>query len=301
MTQFYVYLHCKPCGTPFYVGKGDRKRSRQFTKRNFMHCNITAKYGRENISVFAFPCESEAIALSDEILTIAQLRAEGFVLANFTNGGEGTTGHVKTSEQRANLSAKLKGKVRTAAQNAAQSVLQRSRIRIPEEEIARGLKIAAAHKIRVVTPEAKAAASIAMVESWKLRVRNPETEAIKSAKIKAACALRFAHPDKVAARNTKLALQEQLKFEASIGAEERRAARYAKQGAERRGKKMPPASAELCAKRVIIGLGRLMSQETKDKIAASHRAKIRDPVADSINSLKTWETRRKNSITNPTS
>ena len=94
MDQFYTYLHCKPNGDPFYVGKGRRNRARQFfdSRRSKFHMNIVRKYGVENVGVFIFPCESEEQAFADEIQQIAQLRAEGFELANFTNGGEGHSG-----------------------------------------------------------------------------------------------------------------------------------------------------------------------------------------------------------------
>jgi hypothetical protein len=37
MAQFYTYLHCKPDGTPFYVGKGSGKRSNFMYDRNPHH------------------------------------------------------------------------------------------------------------------------------------------------------------------------------------------------------------------------------------------------------------------------
>lgn len=64
--QFYTYLHCKPNGDPFYVGKGcdtgSGRRSHAFGQRTKHHKNVVAKYGRDNIKVFVFPCESEAQA-----------------------------------------------------------------------------------------------------------------------------------------------------------------------------------------------------------------------------------------------
>lgn len=98
--QYYTYIHCKPDGTPFYVGKGRLNRAKYLShRRNDHHKKIVAKYGKENIGVFIFPCDSEAQALADEMQHIAQLRKEGYELANYTDGGEGHSG-LKWSEER---------------------------------------------------------------------------------------------------------------------------------------------------------------------------------------------------------
>lgn len=103
MTNFYTYLHCKPDGTPFYVGKGCARRAFHIGKpyfRNEHHLRVVEKYGRKNILIFVFPCESEEQAFADEIQQIAQLRLEGYVLANATNGGEGASGRVNTEIEK---------------------------------------------------------------------------------------------------------------------------------------------------------------------------------------------------------
>lgn len=111
--MYYTYLHCKPDGTPFYVGKGaDRyvvghgtdRRSHSKKNRSEYHKNTTAKYGWENILVYVFPCDSEAQALTDEIQQIAQLQRAGYALCNLTDGGEGCSGLVHTFETRRKLS-----------------------------------------------------------------------------------------------------------------------------------------------------------------------------------------------------
>jgi hypothetical protein len=96
--------------------------------------NVVAKYGREAVLMFAFQCDSDEQAKRDEIQHIAQLRAEGYALSNYTDGGEGNyggkaseekrkklsdaakrrpclvAGHIKSVEERAKLSAALKGR-----------------------------------------------------------------------------------------------------------------------------------------------------------------------------------------------
>ncbi|HEX8894457.1 MAG TPA: hypothetical protein VF783_14095 [Terriglobales bacterium] len=98
--QYYTYIHCKPDGAPFYVGKGREYRALLSGKRNIHHQRIVAKYGEENIGIFIFPCESEERALADEMQQIAQLRKEGYELANMTDGGEGHSGLKWTEERR---------------------------------------------------------------------------------------------------------------------------------------------------------------------------------------------------------
>jgi hypothetical protein len=109
--QFYTYLHCLPNGNPFYVGKGIRNRAYQFdTGRNNHHKNIVAKYGRANIKVYIFECDTEAQAFEDEIQQISQFRNEGYRLCNIGSGGEGAcTGRKMSAETRDKISTSLRG------------------------------------------------------------------------------------------------------------------------------------------------------------------------------------------------
>lgn len=110
---YYTYLHCKPDGTPFYVGKGrDRiggRRSHDFLNgRNQHHRNVVAKYGRANIGIFVFPCESEIQAFADEIQQITQLRAQGYRLANRTDGSKGLLNPTDDTRLKMSLAAKAR-------------------------------------------------------------------------------------------------------------------------------------------------------------------------------------------------
>lgn len=106
--QFYVYIHYKPNGDPFYVGKGLLSRANNFMGRNPHYRNTVLKYGTDNISVEVFPCKTEKAALQREVELIAQLRAEGFNLTNKTDGGEGTSGYVFSTADHVKHSAALK-------------------------------------------------------------------------------------------------------------------------------------------------------------------------------------------------
>lgn len=113
--SFYAYTHARPnvegVDAIFYVGKGKLDRDRDFTHRTFHHKNIVAKHGgRDKIVVTRFPCDSEAEAHRLEKLLIASYRAAGVRLANFTDGGDGLSGHRHSEESKAKISEGNKGK-----------------------------------------------------------------------------------------------------------------------------------------------------------------------------------------------
>ena len=125
----FAYIHCKPDGTPFYVGKGVRTRHKDFTYRNIYHKRVVAKYGKENILIGKLDCTSNDIALQLEIGVIKCLKRMGVKLTNLTEGGEGNVGwkcpenvkkavaeanskRVLTEEQRKKIGQKYLGKKR---------------------------------------------------------------------------------------------------------------------------------------------------------------------------------------------
>lgn len=119
MAEFYVYIHCRPDGEPFYVGKGSSgsghsRRSHDFKfGRNRYYKRVLAKHGAENIQVLLFPMSSEEVAFEHEIFWIHLLRQVGCTLTNITDGGEGLTGVVTSEETLAKRSAAMKGRTLT--------------------------------------------------------------------------------------------------------------------------------------------------------------------------------------------
>lgn len=113
MKEFVVYLHKRPCGSVFYVGKGLRRRAYDFapSRRTDWHKNIVAKYGRESIGIEVIECRDEAHSFEVERREIAKARSEGHVLCNLTDGGEGCSGRAMTEAQAAGLAkGRLPGK-----------------------------------------------------------------------------------------------------------------------------------------------------------------------------------------------
>jgi hypothetical protein len=118
--MYGAYLHCRPDGSPFYVGKGTRKRMGDMTTRNPRHKNTTDKYGRINILKGFMECSTEQIALDLEVGIIKCFRRMGVDLANYSDGGEsGVSGYKWTDAQRLKQSKAHTGKVLTDLQKKA--------------------------------------------------------------------------------------------------------------------------------------------------------------------------------------
>jgi hypothetical protein len=89
--MFYNYLHAKPNGEIFYIGKGKGKRAWFFYDRNSHWCRIVNKYGTPTVSVLT-KWQEEHSAMTFEKFLIASAKCFGFSLTNKTNGGDGTSG-----------------------------------------------------------------------------------------------------------------------------------------------------------------------------------------------------------------
>lgn len=87
--MYVSYLHCKPDGTPFYVGKGTLQRAKKLSGRNTHHTNTVNKYGKDTILVGYLECSTEDIAFELERGIIKCLKRMGIELTNQTEGGKG--------------------------------------------------------------------------------------------------------------------------------------------------------------------------------------------------------------------
>lgn len=108
---YYMYIHCRPDGSPFYVGKGTLRRALlKHRPENPHYQNVVSKYGKENIQVKLLQCATEELAFAAEIATIKSFRLQGERLVNIANGGEGSSGVVLSEAQkqlRSNISKNL--------------------------------------------------------------------------------------------------------------------------------------------------------------------------------------------------
>jgi hypothetical protein len=106
MKQFYTYIHYKPDGVPFYVGKGCDRRAYDFrftVRKNKWHDCVVRKFGKNNITVEVLNCANEDDAFYHEQLFIFLFREDGIKLCNMTDGGEGATGYIFTEKDRQKL------------------------------------------------------------------------------------------------------------------------------------------------------------------------------------------------------
>jgi hypothetical protein len=148
-TRDYVYLHCKPDGCPFYVGKGSGRRAYRVANknRNRFHQGMVKRYGADKIGVHIFGCDSPESAFQLERKLIAALRAKGYRLSNFNDGGEGSAnpspatrakmaaaklGRPMAPEIRAKIAATLRGKPKTPEHVAKVSASLTGRAQSPE-------------------------------------------------------------------------------------------------------------------------------------------------------------------------
>lgn len=116
MNDFYVYAWLRPCGTPFYIGKGRGNRDRAKKTGNSLFMRTLSKMasrGEDYRVVRLYENLAEADAHSLEILEISKWgrRCDGSgVLTNLTDGGEGVSGIVFSDESKKKMSAAKKGR-----------------------------------------------------------------------------------------------------------------------------------------------------------------------------------------------
>jgi hypothetical protein len=109
MSTSYAYLHCKPDGTPFYVGKGALRRAKYLGERNPHHLATVKKYGKENILIGKLECSNAKIAYELERGLIKCIKNMGIRLTNFTEGGEGGFSPVLETRKKLSEAAKKRG------------------------------------------------------------------------------------------------------------------------------------------------------------------------------------------------
>lgn len=103
--MFFVYVDCKPDGTPFYVGKGNIARVNDKRKRNQHHTRICNKYNNWYRGIAFMGNESDAFA--KEIELIAKYK---HLVVNQTEGGQGSSGLPRTLKWKNKIASSVKDK-----------------------------------------------------------------------------------------------------------------------------------------------------------------------------------------------
>lgn len=117
----HVYVDYRAdVGTPFYVGKGNVDRIRDFKNRNVVWHRIARKHGVKRDVVLVTSVHD--IVLSEEIRLIRELKTRNYDGgANLTDGGEGSLGWDPTPETRQRMRAAKVGKKQSATHRASHS------------------------------------------------------------------------------------------------------------------------------------------------------------------------------------
>jgi hypothetical protein len=168
MKQFYVYIHKKPDGTPFYVGKSGTQRHKSiWRKHNPHHTNIVKKYGPDNIIVELIACRSESEAFDLEKIYIKQLKEAGYILCNLTDGGEGVGGYKRTeAEKLANGKRKKGNTYRRGSTHTEEAKEKNRQAHLGKKDTAQTIE----KRRKAITKPRKSISGICMVywyKSWK--------------------------------------------------------------------------------------------------------------------------------------
>lgn len=95
--DFCVYLHLRPDGSVFYVGKGVPSRPYRRGGRNMLWQTEVKNIGGFSVQILESGLTEEQ-AFAKEVEVIADLKANGIVLVNQTKGGDGCKSLVFTQE-----------------------------------------------------------------------------------------------------------------------------------------------------------------------------------------------------------
>jgi hypothetical protein len=106
--EYYTYIHTKPNGDIFYVGKGKGQRATSKHGRNPHWKNVVNKYGYK--IEYLIKKIDEELSLLCEIEAIDVYLRRGHSLVNKTSGGENPTWKLVSLETKAKMSLAQKGK-----------------------------------------------------------------------------------------------------------------------------------------------------------------------------------------------
>jgi hypothetical protein len=120
--DFYVYAYLREDGTPYYIGKGRKKRAFVNTRR----CVSCPKDPNRILILKKNLSEDEAFRFERYMIFVLGRKNLGTgILRNLTDGGEGPAGYTHTEETRQRMSKSHTGK--TLSKEARQKVSEARR------------------------------------------------------------------------------------------------------------------------------------------------------------------------------
>jgi len=178
-TDFYVYVHKrKTDGVVFYVGKGRAGRAYSGASRNRFWHNVVNKHGVD-VEIIE-DCLLEVEAFSIEMDLIAKYRADGIVLVNQTDGGEGVSGFQHSSEFKAAASERNKGNKYNLGRKLTEE--HKLKISLSSRQISEETKSAISLKLKSVAKSEETKARMSAAQ--KGRIVSAETRAkMRAAKL----------------------------------------------------------------------------------------------------------------------
>jgi hypothetical protein len=107
MKKYYVYMFCKPDGTPYYVGKGHGNRTNETGNRSELCKRHIAKYGKNTQYVKVDITEEQSFKLEIRLVKkYGRIDIGSGILTNHTNGGEGASNPSKETTEKRSSSLK---------------------------------------------------------------------------------------------------------------------------------------------------------------------------------------------------
>jgi hypothetical protein len=183
MNEYYVYGHyTEDTNELFYVGKGKGDRHKQLSnkRRNLLWQNITKKHGVKVEILYENLTEEEAFKIEIDLIKKYGRRDLGTgILANLTDGGEGssgvkTVGRPLTESEKEHLSKLLKGKKKPPRTEEHSKKISKAKmgIKIGSFTEEHRKKLSAAKKGKTLSKEHRKKLSAAK----KGKVRGPHSE-----------------------------------------------------------------------------------------------------------------------------
>jgi len=229
--NYYTYAHYKPDGYIFYIGKGKGARAYEKRGRSKYWNNVIKKYNGFTVEILArWPTEVEAF--EHEIFLIKTFRLMGENIVNMSNGGEGASGVIASSETRKKMSVAGKGRLKSEETKAKMSAAATGKKKTPEH----------LEKIRQRKLGTKATEKqLAALNTYRHLAYTPEAQAKKSAALKGRDMSGWAY--KIADANRGKKATEEAKANMSAAGKGR------KQTPEQVAKRMASKKATLAAKK----------------------------------------------------